>query len=70
MKYCPAPRSEAHTHRLRPVSTHLSFRWTLPLRQKKSKEVVYIHEFNEIMVMTVPEVVFTVGQDLVRPKHT
>jgi hypothetical protein len=31
MKHCPAPRSEAYTHRLTPVSTHLSFRWTLPL---------------------------------------
>jgi hypothetical protein len=31
IKYCPAPRSEAYTHRLTPVSTHLSFRWTLPL---------------------------------------
>ncbi len=31
IKHCPAPWSEAHTHRLTPVSTHLSFHWTLPL---------------------------------------
>jgi hypothetical protein len=31
IKHCPAPQSEAHTHRLTHVSTHLSFRWTLPL---------------------------------------
>jgi hypothetical protein len=35
IKHCPAPWSEAHTHRLTPVPTHLSFRWTLPLRMKR-----------------------------------
>jgi hypothetical protein len=43
IKYCPAPRSEAYTHRLTPVSTHLSFRWTLPLSSEvaatNSKEI-------------------------------
>jgi hypothetical protein len=30
-KECPAPQSEAPTLLLTPFSTHLSFRWTLPL---------------------------------------
>ncbi len=32
-KYHPAPRSETHTHQLITLSTHLSFRWTLPLTE-------------------------------------
>jgi hypothetical protein len=31
-KECPAPQSEAPTLLLTPFSTHLSFRWTLPLK--------------------------------------
>jgi hypothetical protein len=31
-KECPAPRSVAYTLVLTPLSTHLSFRWTLPLK--------------------------------------
>jgi hypothetical protein len=34
IKHCSAPWSEAHTHPLTPVLTHLSFRWTLPSRAK------------------------------------
>jgi hypothetical protein len=41
IKYCPAPRSEAHTHRLTPVSTHLSFSWTLPLTIRNLKALTF-----------------------------
>jgi hypothetical protein len=34
-KEYPAPQSEAPTLLLTPFSTHLSFRWTLPLSKEK-----------------------------------
>jgi hypothetical protein len=30
-KECPAPQHHSNTCRLIPISTHLSFRWTIPL---------------------------------------
>jgi hypothetical protein len=44
-KECPAPRSEAYTHRLTPVSTHLSFRWTLPLKTFHYFQPLWIADF-------------------------
>jgi hypothetical protein len=43
IKYCPAPWSEAYTHRLTPVSTHLSFRWTQPLN-------IFLHYCPSVLV--------------------
>ncbi len=40
-KECPAPQSEAPTLLLTPFSTHLSFRWTLPLSHQRSRKLSY-----------------------------
>jgi hypothetical protein len=40
-KECPAPQSEAPTLLLTPFSTHLSFRWTLPLSWNRKRLLKY-----------------------------
>jgi hypothetical protein len=44
VKDCPAPWPEGNTQRLALLLTHLSFRWTLPLKetlkQKINKEIL------------------------------
>ncbi len=55
------PQSQAHTHRLTPFSTHLSFRWTLPLSsefqnscipRKTSREYILLITFERKMAFS------------------